>query len=96
MLLSCRMDHFGNYVLGDQTKESHNLRVAIHESRYFKKSRPLAVVSGAGIAGLAASFELRIKGFEVAVVEKRRSFSRFNIINLSVETKSFHAKIPFA
>lgn len=71
-----------------------NLRIAcvgIH-SLYLKEKRPLAVISGAGIAGLAASFELRARGFNVVVVEKRKCFSRFNVINLNVETQVFLKK----
>ncbi len=56
---------------------------------YFRASKPLAVISGAGIAGLAASFELRARGFNVVIVEKRGRFSRFNVINLNVETQAF-------
>ena len=52
-------------------------------------SKPLAVISGAGIAGLAASFELRARGFNVVIAEKRMHFSRFNVINLNVETQAF-------
>lgn len=59
---------------------------------YFRPSKPLAVISGAGIAGLAASFELRARGFNVVIVEKRGRFSRFNVINLSVETQVFLKK----
>lgn len=58
----------------------------------FRASKPLAVISGAGIAGLAASFELRAKGFNVVIVEKRGCFSRFNVINLNVETQAFLKK----
>jgi hypothetical protein len=56
---------------------------------YFRASKPLAVISGAGIAGLAASFELRARGFSVVIAEKRKNFSRFNVINLNVETQAF-------
>lgn len=56
---------------------------------YFRASKPLAVILGAGIAGLAASFELRARGFNVVIVEKRGRFSRFNVINLNVETQVF-------
>ncbi len=59
---------------------------------YFRPSKPLAVISGAGIAGLAASFELRARGFHVVIAEKRKSFSRFNVINLNVETQGFLKK----
>jgi len=53
---------------------------------------PLAVISGAGISGLAAAFELRAQGYEVVVVEKREFFSRFNIINLNIEVQVFLKK----
>ncbi len=56
---------------------------------YFRTSKPLAVISGAGVAGLAASFELLARGFNVVIVEKRGRFSRFNVINLNVETQAF-------
>lgn len=56
---------------------------------YFRSLQPLAVISGAGIAGLAASFELRARGFNVVIAEKRDRFSRFNVINLNVETQTF-------
>jgi 2-polyprenyl-6-methoxyphenol hydroxylase-like FAD-dependent oxidoreductase len=56
---------------------------------YFRASQPLAVISGAGIAGLAASFEFRAGGFNVVIAEQRKDFSRFNVINLGVETQSF-------
>ena len=65
---------------------------AISRGFCFRVSKPLAVISGAGIAGLAASFELRARGFNVVIAEKRESFSRFNIINLNVETQVFLKK----
>lgn len=65
---------------------------AISRALYFRASQPLAVISGAGIAGLAASFELRARGFNVVVVEKRERFSRFNVINLNIETQAFLKK----
>lgn len=55
----------------------------------FRPSKPLALISGAGIAGLAASLELRARGMNVVIVEKRDCFSRFNVINLNIETKRF-------
>lgn len=51
--------------------------------------RKLAIISGAGIAGLAASIVLRNRGFNVVVVEKRDCFSRKNIINLNIEVEVF-------
>lgn len=68
-----------------------NFRIT-HCSLYFRISRQLAVISGAGIAGLAASFELRARDFNVVIIEKRRHFSRFNVINLNVETQRFLEK----
>ncbi len=52
----------------------------------------LAVISGAGIAGLAASFELIRKGYKVIITEKRTEFTRFNIINLDVDVRRFLGK----
>jgi 2-polyprenyl-6-methoxyphenol hydroxylase-like FAD-dependent oxidoreductase len=66
--------------------------VALSCGLYFRASKPLAVISGAGIAGLAASFELRARGFNVVIVEKRGRFSRFNVINLNVEAQAFLKK----
>ncbi len=54
--------------------------------------RKLALISGAGPAGLAAAFELQAKGCDVVVVEKRKEFSRFNIINLNREAQTFLRK----
>jgi 2-polyprenyl-6-methoxyphenol hydroxylase-like FAD-dependent oxidoreductase len=65
---------------------------ALNCGLYFRASQPLAVISGAGIAGLAASFELCARGFNVVIVEKRKNFSRFNVINLNVETQVFLKK----
>jgi 2-polyprenyl-6-methoxyphenol hydroxylase-like FAD-dependent oxidoreductase len=62
---------------------------ALSSGLYFRALKPLALISGAGIAGLAASFELRAKGFNVVIAEKRKNFSRFNIVNLNVETQVF-------
>lgn len=62
---------------------------ALNRGLCFRASKPLAIISGAGIAGLAASFELRARGFNVVIAEKRKNFSRFNVINLNVETQIF-------
>lgn len=51
-----------------------------------------ALISGAGIAGLAAAFELQAKGFDVVIAEKRSDFSRFNVINLNREVQAFLRK----
>ena len=68
---------------------SHITKIALDRGLYFRPSKPLALISGAGIAGLAASFELRAKGFNVVIVEKRECFCRFNVINLNIETQIF-------
>jgi len=47
------------------------------------------LISGAGIAGLAASFELIAKDFNVVITEKRNAFDRFNLINLDIESQRF-------
>ncbi len=59
---------------------------------YFKAPRELALISGAGIAGLATAFELLARGFKVIIAEKRTTFNRFNIINLDVESQRFLKK----
>lgn len=59
---------------------------------YFRAPCKLALISGAGIAGLAASFELRAKGFKVVIAEKREAFTRSNVINFNVEIQRFLKK----
>lgn len=54
-----------------------------------KNMLKLAVISGAGIAGLAASLELIRKGYKVVIAEKRNDFNRFNIINLDIDAQHF-------
>ncbi|MFA6915383.1 MAG: FAD-dependent monooxygenase [Parachlamydiales bacterium] len=54
--------------------------------------RKTALISGAGIAALAAAFELNAKGYDVVITEKRDDFSRFNIINLNREAQAFLRK----
>jgi 2-polyprenyl-6-methoxyphenol hydroxylase-like FAD-dependent oxidoreductase len=66
---------------------------ALNTGLYFRVSKPLAIISGAGIAGLAASFKLRARGFNVVIAEKRKCFSRFNVINLNIETQLFLKEI---
>lgn len=56
------------------------------------KGQKTALISGAGIAGLAAAFELNAKGFDVVIAEKRNDFSRFNVINLKKEAQAFLRK----
>ena len=65
---------------------------ALKRSLYFGDPRKVALISGAGIAGLAASFELLARGFKVIIAEKRKDFNRFNVINLDVETQRFLKK----
>lgn len=67
-------------------------RAAIDSALRFRTSGRLALISGAGISGLAASFELLARGYKVCIVEKRNAFSRFNVINLDVETQRFLKK----
>jgi 2-polyprenyl-6-methoxyphenol hydroxylase-like FAD-dependent oxidoreductase len=59
---------------------------------FFRPKSPLAIISGAGISGLAASFEIRLRGYQVIIAEKRDCFSRFNVINLNVEAQRFLKK----
>ena len=63
-----------------------------YELRYFRAPAKLALISGAGIAGLAASFELVARGYKVVIVEKRDTFDRFNVINIDVEAQRFLKK----
>ncbi|MCH9612302.1 MAG: hypothetical protein S4CHLAM102_07880 [Chlamydiia bacterium] len=63
--------------------------LAFAHTLFFRPPSPVALISGAGIAGLAASFELRARGYNVVICEKRTEFSRFNMINLSIEVQEF-------
>lgn len=54
-----------------------------------KSMQKLAVISGAGIAGLSASLELINRGYKVIIAEKRSDFTRFNIINLDIDVQRF-------
>lgn len=65
---------------------------ALNRGLRFIDPRKIALISGAGIAGLAASFELLARGFNVVIAEKRKDFNRFNLINLDVETQRFLKK----
>lgn len=66
---------------------------ALNRGLYFRiQLRGLVLISGAGIAGLAASFELRARGFKVVIAEKRDAFTRTNVINLNIETQVFLKK----
>lgn len=67
--------------------------VAMKRSLLFRAPpKKLAVISGAGIAGLAASFELLARGFNVVIGEMRNTFDRFNVINVDVEAQRFLKK----
>ncbi len=72
--------------------EFYITNAAINDCLNFKSSRTLALILGAGIAGLAASFELLAAGFNVIIAEKRTTFDRFNVINLDVESQRFLKK----
>jgi 2-polyprenyl-6-methoxyphenol hydroxylase-like FAD-dependent oxidoreductase len=63
--------------------------LALRCSLCFKIFIKLAVISGAGIAGLCISFELLAKGYKVIIAEKREAFSRSNIINFNIEIQHF-------
>lgn len=76
----------GSYKVVDIVGEA---KTACREQINGKKT---ALISGAGIAGLAAAFELHARGFDVIIAEKRDEFSRFNIINLNMETQVFLRK----
>lgn len=67
-------------------------RAALNRGLSFKAPKKLALISGAGIAGLAASFELVARGFTVVIAERRTVFDRFNVINLDVDSKRFLTK----
>lgn len=54
--------------------------------------RKIALISGAGIAGLAASLVLKNRGFDVFITEKREDFTRPNLINLNMEVQCFLRK----
>lgn len=58
----------------------------------FRTKRETVLISGAGIAGLAASFELAAAGCKVLIAEKRKDFSRSNIINFNSEIRPFLEK----
>lgn len=72
--------------------EAWMTRTALSSGLWFRAAREIALISGAGIAGLAVSFELLAKGFNVIIAEKRKAFERFNVINLDVETQRFLKK----
>ncbi len=67
--------------------------IALNTSLCFQPcEKELAVVIGAGIAGLATALELRAHGFKVIIAEKRGGFSRSNIVNLNVPVQHFLKK----
>lgn len=70
----------------------YNISDLLGKERGRMDHKKTAVISGAGIAGLAAAFELNAKGFNVVVAEKREEFSRFNVINLNKEAQAFLRK----
>lgn len=72
--------------------ESWITTTALNSGLWFRAAKEIALISGAGIAGLAASFELLAKGYNVIIAEKRKAFERFNVINLDVETQRFLKK----
>lgn len=72
----------------ERTETEFDNDLDLHSFELLKASN-LVVISGAGIAGLAAAFELLRRGYEVIIVEKRESFVRFNVINLDVEAQQF-------
>lgn len=80
---------------GDNRSNYPNLISGFSDQQGLNKpsnGRKIAVISGAGIAGLAASFELNAKGFDVYIAEKYKDFSRFNFINLYIEVQEFLRK----
>lgn len=72
--------------------EYYITQMALSHGLSFNALQKLILISGAGIAGLAASLELRAKGFNVIIAEKRKIFDRFNLINLDVDVQRFLKK----
>lgn len=63
-------------------------RIALNCGLYFRLPlRRLALISGAGLAGLAISLILRKRGYKVVLAEKRDQFSRSNVISVNVEAQ---------
>lgn len=68
-------------------------RSALNCSLHFRPpSRRFALISGAGLAGLAASLVLRKRGYQVMIAEKRDQFTRPNVISINVEAEVFLEK----
>ncbi len=67
----------------------HRNKPNIYGDLSISNPRKLAVISGAGIAGLAASIELASRGYRVIIAEKRDAFTRKNVINLDVSVQQF-------
>lgn len=86
------------YIDADRLAELINyinlsIRTAVLNYGLLPKSlQKLAVISGAGIAGLAASLELIRNGYKVVIAEKRDAFTRFNVINLDIDVQRFLKK----
>ena len=53
----------------------------------------LAIVSGAGPAGLVAAATLKQKGYEVIVTDKRNAFTRMNLVNINPDALHYFKKI---
>lgn len=67
-------------------------RAAMNCGLYFRVAQEFALVSGAGPVGLAIAIELRARNFKVIIAEKRKDFSRTNVINLNIEIQLFLKK----
>lgn len=78
----------GSYNIADIVAKNHTKATGSSQLN----GRKVALITGAGISGLTAAFELNAKGFDVVVVEKRDTFSRSNIINLNMEVQPFLRK----
>lgn len=57
-----------------------------------KSAKKIAIISGAGIAGLTTAIVLAQNDYSVAIVEKRSDFTRKNIINLDKNVEHFLKK----
>lgn len=90
--LSFHLNHKNIKVLCDAVVSQINATARQNGLYCMGDQRECAVISGAGIAGLAASFELITRGFKVVIAEKRNAFSRFNCINFDVEAQRFLEK----
>ena len=80
----------GSYKIADIVEKVQSHMKTTHDSQL--TGRKTALISGAGIAGLAAAFELNAKGFDVVIAENRDEFSRFNILTLKMEVQAFLKK----